>query len=110
MALPMGMLRKLQVPTTAKLGLAAIFSCAIFIIVFDTIRVVETLTQVSTSAVTPLWTNLESAISVIVSCLPSYAALFRQRQDSEGKSNIRHYERSLANYEEIEQSISRDIP
>lgn len=101
MALPMGMLRKLQVPTVAKLGLAAIFSCALFIIAFDTIRVVETLTQDSTIAATPLWTNLESAISVIVSCLPSYAALLRQRQHSEGKSNIRHYERSLAMYENI---------
>lgn len=79
MALPLAMLKTLQMRTTAKLGLAGVFCCAIITIAFDILRTVETLTKGGDVGSTTLWTNLESAIAVIVSCLPSFAALVNKR-------------------------------
>ena len=79
MALPLVMLKGLQMRFQAKLGLAGVFCCAFIIIAFDILRTAETLTNDFSPGSTALWTNLESAIAVIVSCLPSFATLLRSK-------------------------------
>ena len=97
MALPLAMLRIIQIHQSAKLGLATIFGLAFFIIVFDIIRTAETLSHTNVYGSTALWTNLEAAIAIIVSCLPSFVTLLRPRKDHgmEKKAN-RYPSRPLA--------------
>lgn len=91
MALPIAMLKALQIRTSAKFGLAGVFSCVFIIIAFDIARVVETLTVVGEPGSTALWTNLESAVAVIVSCLPSFTALFNRRHFRNAGRNASPY-------------------
>ena len=79
MALLLAMIKGLQIGKPAKFCLAGIFSCAIITIVFDILRAVETDTHSDIKGSTALWTNLESAVAVIVSCLPSFTALFTKK-------------------------------
>lgn len=96
MALPLVMLRGLQMRTPAKFGLAGIFCCAFITIAFDILRAVETDIKGGVKGSTALWTNLESAIAVIVSCLPSLAALFSPKNERNGgKNHGRYMQRSL---------------
>ncbi len=81
MVLPLAMLKSLQLRTMAKVGLAGVFCCAFITIAFDISRAVETVTNGGTPGSTALWTNLESAIAVIVSCLPSLKALLGPRRN-----------------------------
>ena len=85
------MLRTLQIHRRAKLGLAAIFGLASFIIVFDILRTVETLGDSHTVGSTALWTDLEAAIAIIVSCLPSFVALLRPRKAHGMEKNTSRY-------------------
>ena len=91
MALPLAMLRRLQMSRKAKLGLAGIFCCGVVTIAFDIIRTVETLTDGDRLGSTALWTNLESAIAVLVSCLPSLKALTGPRRKGHLTNNVRPY-------------------
>ena len=61
--------------TPAKVGLAGVFGCAFITICFDILRAVKTDKEGAVQGSTALWTNLESAVAVIVSCLPSLVAL-----------------------------------
>ena len=68
MALPLAMLKDLQMRTPVKVGLAGVFCCAFITIGFDILRAVETERKTGVRGSTALWTNLESAVAVIV-CL-----------------------------------------
>ena len=97
MALPLTMLRSLQMRTSVKIGLTGIFCCALVTIAFDLARTVETAINAGTAGPTALWTNLESAVAVIVSCLPSFAALLRPKSDGKtGRRVVAYPQRSLA--------------
>ena len=97
MALPLTMLRGLQMRTPAKIGLVGVFGCAFITIAFDILRAVETDTRGGIPGSTALWTNLESAIAVIVSCLPSLTALFnRPNSRKDGRNSNPYRQRSLA--------------
>ena len=97
MALPLGMLKGLQMSTKAKIGLAGIFCLATITIAFDILRAIEILTKNNHTGSTALWTNLESAVAVIVSCLPSFRALLSPRKGDNAKKSIGRYrQRSLA--------------
>lgn len=96
MALPLAMLKDLQMRTPAKFCLAGVFCCAFITVVFDILRAVETDTKGGVKGSTALWTNLESAIAVIVSCLPSFTALFSPKNERNGGRNCSPYmQRSL---------------
>lgn len=84
MALPLAMLKGLQMRTSAKVGLAGVFCCAFITIVFDILRAVETDMKGGVKGSTALWTNLESAVAVIVSCLPTLSALFNPKNEHNG--------------------------
>lgn len=97
MALPLAMLKGLQMRTPVKLGLAGVFCFAIITIAFDILRAVETNTRGGIEGSTALWTNLESAIAVIVSCLPSLVALFSPKNEqNRGRHRSPYRQRSLA--------------
>ena len=97
MALPLAMLKGLQMRTPVKVGLAGVFCCAFITIVFDILRAVKTDTDGDVQGSTALWTNLESAVAVIVSCLPSFTALFSSKnQRNDGKNRSPYKQRSLA--------------
>lgn len=97
MALPLAMLKGLQIRTPLKIGLAGIFCCAFITIGFDILRAVETNTKGGVKGSTALWTNLESAVAVIVSCLPSFTALFSTKNKrNDGKNHVPYKQRSLA--------------
>lgn len=91
------MLKGLQMRTSAKVGLVGVFCCAFITIVFDILRAVETDTRGGIKGSTALWTNLESAVAVIVSCLPSLTAFFNTKNARNGaKSRNPYKQRSLA--------------
>ena len=97
MALPLAMLKGLQMRTPVKLGLAGVFCFAIITIAFDILRTVETNTNGGVEGSTALWTNLESAVAVIVSCLPSLIALSNPKNEqSGGRPRSPYRQRSLA--------------
>ena len=107
MALPLAMLKGLQMRTPVKLGLAGVFCFAIITIAFDILRAVETNTNGGIQGSTALWTNLESAIAVIVSCLPSLVALFNPKNEQNGGRHGGPYrQRSLAISESAELYIN----
>ena len=78
------MLKGLQMRTSAKFGLAGVFCCAFITIVSDILRAVETDMKGGVKGSTALWTNLESAVAVIVSCLPTLSALFSPKNERNG--------------------------
>ena len=107
MVLPLAMLKGLQMRTATKLGLAGIFCCAFITIMFDILRTVETATKGGQAFLTPLFTNLESAVAVIVSCLPSFAALSKSRKASNGRRIPRPYsERSIVISDDAKRCIN----
>ena len=90
------MLKGLQIRTPVKVGLAGVFGCAFITISFDIIRAVKTNTEGAVQGSTALWTNLESAVAVIVSCLPSLVALFSPKAKGNHRKNRDPYrQRSL---------------
>lgn len=91
------MLRRLQIHTTAKAGLAGVFCCAFITIAFDITRAVETYRNRGAVGSTVLWTNLESAVAVIVSCLPSFVALIGPKRNRNFDGNrVPYRQRPLA--------------
>ncbi|KAL8791657.1 MAG: hypothetical protein Q9195_005740 [Heterodermia aff. obscurata] len=106
MALPLAMTPTLQIPPKAKLSLAAIFGLASFIIIFDILRTAETLRRSHIVGSVALWTDLEAAIAIIVSCLPSFVALFRSRKgDGAEKTSGRYRSRPLVVSAEAKQFV-----
>lgn len=96
MALPLAMLRGLQMRTSAKVGLAGVFGCAFITIAFDILRAFETDLKGGVKGSTALWTNLESAVAVIVCCLPTLSALFSPKNPrSGGRGRDPYMHRSL---------------
>lgn len=68
------MLRELQMPTSRKVGLAALFLIAITDVIFDITRTVYTVDS-GFVAYDKVWDILEPSIAVIISSLPTYKAL-----------------------------------
>ncbi|KAI4148860.1 MAG: hypothetical protein LQ340_004908 [Diploschistes diacapsis] len=84
MALPFWMLRELKVRTKQKVGLAILFSIALFTVALDIVRTVEAI-----AGKQDLYTILELNFNVIVSCLPSYRALLKINQRKATKKKYR---------------------
>ncbi|TVY22952.1 hypothetical protein LHYA1_G008173 [Lachnellula hyalina] len=79
MALPLGMLSRLQIRAVQKLGIAVIFCLTFVIIALEIVRLVQSLKGTGQSW-NVVWTNTETSVAVIVSCLPTYNTLFRYRE------------------------------
>ncbi|KAK6593133.1 hypothetical protein ACHAPC_004623 [Botrytis cinerea] len=79
MALPLWMLKGLQMKTGQKIGLAVIFLIATIDVVFDILRTIYTVDG-GAIALDTLWDILEPTITVMISALPSYRTLFGDRR------------------------------
>ena len=89
MALPLWMLRNLQIQRSRKISLTAMFLIVTVIIVVDLVRAVDTTSGPATSPLELLWTVIEPAIAVIISALPTYKALLgRARRNRTTPSEI----------------------
>ncbi|OBT54457.1 hypothetical protein VE04_05068 [Pseudogymnoascus sp. 24MN13] len=83
MAMPLRLLWKVRISGSEKMGLAAVFSIGVLIIVFAIARAVQiAFTTTSDSVLLALWGIIESTVSVIVGCLPPFKSLFSRRQNT----------------------------
>lgn len=87
-ALPLFMLRELQMPTSGKVGLVALFLIAITDVIFDITRTVYTVDS-GFVAYDKVWDILEPSIAVIISSLPTYKALLRPTKNT-SYQNLTH--------------------
>ena len=71
MALPLYMLKGLQISQVQKMTLACLFCLAFIDIVFDILRTFYTVR----GGPVAFWDILEAEVAVIISCLPTYRAL-----------------------------------
>ena len=78
-------------PTSRKVGLAALFMIAITDVIFDIIRTVYTVNGGSVAPNT-IWDIIEPTIAVIVSSLPTYKALLGPTKKRKNRSyqNLAH--------------------
>jgi hypothetical protein len=80
MAMPLSLLWKVQISTKQKLALAGVFSLGIVITIFAIIRAIEVTTRAREDTILlAFWSCLESAVSVVVGCLPPFKSLFANR-------------------------------
>jgi len=79
MVLPLVMLPGLNMRSSQKFGIAGIFCLSLVIVALEIARIVESLKGTGTSLNT-LWTNMETSIAVIVSCMPTYNTLISKRK------------------------------
>ena len=75
MALPLWMVKDLNINVKQKLGMVFIFSLALFCIALDILRTVEAL-----AANQALYTVLEINMVVIIDCLPTYSTILSWRR------------------------------
>jgi len=82
MALPLWMLRRLQMPIGQKIGLGALFSLATIGIIFDIVRTVYSIRAEAASFfyIAVLFDIIEIEIAVIISTLIAYRKLFGQHE------------------------------
>ena len=87
--LPLWMLRRLQMPISQKLGLAALFLIAITDVIFDITRTAYTGGEIAVDAI---WDVLEATVAVIVSSLPTYKPLLggAKRERNTRYQNLGH--------------------
>lgn len=74
MILPLTCISTLQLTMKRKLGIAVIFSFALLIIAFESLRLGESVGG-SGANNNALWLLLESSVCVIVSCIPTFSSL-----------------------------------
>ena len=77
------MLKRLQMPTRRKIGLAAIFLVATSDVIIDIIRTIYSING-GPVAFNAIWDILEPSIAVIVSALPTYKAVLGSSRKQKG--------------------------
>ena len=86
MALPVWMLKDLQMRTSQKVGLGIMFSLGLIVVVFEILRTVVSESQTSFSEVA-VFDIIEDCVALIVSSIPSYRSFqkTRRRQGTDGR-------------------------
>ena len=89
MALPLYMLKGLQIPKAQKITLAGMFCLVCIDIIFDILRTVYTVNGGAVALAT-IWDILEAEVAVIISCLPTYRALLKtaRKRDASSYKNL----------------------
>lgn len=87
MILPWYIIRKIQINLAKKVGLAAIFSVGLITIACDILRTIKSFSEALFSD-SSLYTFLEVTLAVIVSCLPIYRALLRDKPKEKANKGI----------------------
>lgn len=89
MALPVWMLKDLHVKTSQKIGLAAMFSLGIIIIIFEILRTIKSLGQTSFSEVA-IYDVLENSVALIVSSITHYRGFISTRRRNRTNRQYAH--------------------
>ncbi|KAL9002678.1 MAG: hypothetical protein Q9188_004404 [Gyalolechia gomerana] len=78
MAIPIGMLWKVQMSLRKKLALVGIFSLAVITTIFAIVRVtsISALTHQPETSWSYMWSSIEVCVAIIVACLASFRSLF----------------------------------
>jgi hypothetical protein len=77
MSIPLALLRTLQLDRKKKIGLAVVFSLGCIIIAFAIIRMTQVIHHKVVDLVgLAIWSSVESAVSVVVGCLPPLKGFF----------------------------------
>lgn len=71
------MVHTLHINRRQKVGLTVLFGLGLTVIVFEVLRLAESL-KGSTLTVNTLWVSLEASVAIIVSSLPTYNVLIRR--------------------------------
>ena len=90
MALPLAMLRRLQMRWGQKVGVGLIFCLSFVSVAFSTLRMAESF--LGGSELNILWIHLEEIVAVVVSALPSYYSLFNRRRGQTSYEATSDYE------------------
>ncbi|OCL02113.1 hypothetical protein AOQ84DRAFT_401401 [Glonium stellatum] len=109
MLLPLNLLRNLQISASQKFGLATIFSLGSIIIAFAVVRLMQVTKatsqasiDVTTTANGPIllsmWSDIESAVSIIVATLPAFRFLLNGKIGRTGAGATRYYGSAAAGY------------
>ncbi|KAF1814258.1 hypothetical protein P152DRAFT_480466 [Eremomyces bilateralis CBS 781.70] len=93
MSVPLALLRNLQVSRQQKLALAGVFSISFFIIAFAIVRIVMTnpLTHQADPIWLAFWSILESAVAIVVSCLPTLKFLVSKSVEASRRGQYQNY-------------------
>ena len=84
MALPIWMIKDLQMRPLQKLGLGVLFSLGTIVIVFEIVRSVKSIQKSTTFSEVAVYDITEACVAVIVSSIPTYRSLLksdRRRKD-----------------------------
>lgn len=84
MALPLWLILGLKMSLQQKIGLVAVLSLGVIIIIFSVIRIIVTNTVGQQPEISwlALWSSIESSIAVIVACLASFKVLLSSKKSS----------------------------
>lgn len=85
MLLPLGILRKLRIRKTQKLGLVLVFSVCLLTIALELFRFVRNITGDETTN-NVLYAVINANLVVIISCTPTYRSLWKLWQKSRPKT------------------------
>ena len=86
MLLPLNLIWQIKITTKAKLALVGCFSLGVITITIALVRGVQIATSTAQDVVRlALWSIIESTISVIIGCLPTFKALFSKRVSSSAR-------------------------
>lgn len=84
MILPLGMLRKLRIQKSQKLGLVLVFSVCLLTIGLELFRFVRNITG-DTTINNVLYAVINANLTIIISCTPTYRSLWSLWQKSRAK-------------------------
>lgn len=87
MVLPWYIIRRIQISSARKIGLAAIFSVVLVTIACDILRTIKSFSQ-ALFAQSALYSILEVTLAVVVSCMPIYRALLKARPKEQAKKPV----------------------
>lgn len=85
MLLPLGILRKLRIAKTQKLGLVLVFAVSLLTIALELFRFVRNITGDETTN-NVLYAVINANLTVIISCTPTYRSLWKLWQKSRPKT------------------------
>lgn len=97
MLLPLGILQKLRIRKTQKIGLVLVFSVCLLTIALELFRFVRNLTGDETTN-NVLYAVINANLTVIISCTPTYRSLWKlwqksRKRASSGESSSEGYAR-----------------
>lgn len=106
MLLPLGILRKLRIRKTQKLGLVLVFSVCLLTIALELFRFVRNLTGDETTN-NVLYAVINANLTIIISCTPTYRSLWKLWQKS--RSKLSSDESSSEGYARPRKSIQKPL-